>query len=143
MRSAKEADDAVRRRFVGMWRLVGAYQHGGAHPDRGAGSTGYIVYDASGHMAVQVMPGHHRPPFADPQHPTADEALAAFRGYIAYFGTWQVDAAAATVTHVRTGCLNPSTIAPVVRRYSFEGEDRVTLNPLEVPQNTITWQRVR
>ena len=107
------------------------------------GSTGFIVYDASGNMAVQVMPGHARTAFAKPNDPTPEEAAAAFRGYLAYFGTWDVDAASQTVIHHRKGSLNPSTIAPVVRRFTFDGPDRVTLNPLEVPENTITWERVR
>ncbi len=133
----------LRRRFIGMWRLVCANQNGVAHPDRGAGSTGFIVYHESGNMAVQVMPGHPRPKFAKPQEPDRDEAAEAFRGYLAYFGTWDVDAQNRTVTHFRKGSLNPSTIEPVVRRFTFESEDRITLNPLEVPENTITWERVR
>ncbi len=132
----------LRARFVGMWRLVSSKRNGEVHPDRGANATGFIVYDASGHMAVQVMPGHNRPKFANADAPTAEEAKAALRGYIAYFGTWDVDAARKTVIHHRKGSLNPSTIEDVVRRFEFDGDNRVTLNPVEHPANTITWERV-
>lgn len=133
----------LSRRFVGMWRLVAAQQHGQSHPDRGGGSTGFIVYDASGNMSVQVMPGHHRPKFANPMEPTPAEAQAALRGYIAYFGTWEVDAANSTITHHRKGSINPSTIEPVVRRFTFQSPDLVTFNPVEHPANTIIWERVK
>lgn len=137
------ANAALRRRFVGLWRLVSATQGGQAHPDRGANSTGCIVYHESGNMAVQVMPGHARAKFAAADAPTPQEAQAALRGYIAYFGTWDVDAASKTVIHRRKGSLNPSTIEDVVRRFEFDGNDRVTLNPVEHPANTITWERIR
>ncbi len=135
--------DELRHHFTGMWRLAGATRNGVPHPDRGAGSTGFIVYHESGNMAVQVMPGHARGSFKNPDVPTADEAAEALRGYIAYFGTWDVDPDARTVIHHRKGSLNPSTIMPVIRRFEIEGPDRVTLNPLEHPANKISWERVR
>ena len=136
-------DPDLRRRFLGLWRFSGSTRNGTTHPDRGSGSTGYILYHDSGTMMVQVMPGHDRGAFADPDHPTPAEAAAAFRGSIAYFGTWQVDAATGTVIHTRTGSINPSTIMPVVRRFAFDGADRVILNPVEHPENRIIWERVR
>jgi len=126
-----------------MWRLAAATQNGVPHPDRPEGSTGFIVYHESGNMAVQVMPGHPRKPFKDQDAPTAEEAAAAFHGYLAYFGTWDVDPEARTVIHHRKGSLNPSTIKPVIRRFEIEGPDRITLNPLEYPANKIIWERVR
>lgn len=141
--AANLTKDELKRHFTGMWRLAEATQNGEPHPDRGAGSTGFIVYHESGNMAVQVMPGHARPPFKNQDAPTPEEAATAFRGYIAYFGTWDVDPEARTVIHHREGSLNPSTIKPVIRRFEIEGPDRVTLNPLEYPENKITWERVR
>lgn len=135
--------DELKKLFTGMWRLAGATRNGVPHPDRGTGSTGCIVYHESGTMAVQVMPGHDRPKFKDAEAPTPEEALAALRGYIAYFGTWDVDPGSRTVIHHRKGSLNPTTIKPVIRRFEFENDDRVTLNPLEHPANKITWERVK
>ncbi len=54
----------LRARFIGMWRLVSSKRNGEVHPDRGANATAFIVYHESGHMAVQVMPGHARAKFA-------------------------------------------------------------------------------
>src|SRR5215510_8361948 len=83
--SAQTADD-VAKRFVGMWSLVSITTNG--HPDRGPHPSGFIVYDRSGNMTVQVMPDRNRPKYADAQ-PTPD------------------DAQAGTVTHHRKGNINP------------------------------------
>jgi Lipocalin-like domain len=87
--SGQTADDAARR-FVGMWRLVSITTSGQVNPDRGPHPTGFIVYDRSGNMAVQIMPDRNRPKYAGAQ-PTPEEAKAALIGYTAYFGTYAVD----------------------------------------------------
>ena len=141
MTSDTQADEALRQRFIGMWRCVSVTHNGGLSPDRGANPTGYIVYHPSGAMAAQIMPSHPRPKFAS-REPTPEEAKAAFFGYIAYFGTFSVDVANSTVIHHRQGSLNPSTIEDVVRRFEFIGDNRVVLNPLEHPAKKITWERL-
>jgi len=75
----------------------------GAHP------TGYIVYDATGRLHVQVMRTPATPPFAagDAQG-TDQEIRAAYDGYVAYFGTYEVDEAQSVVVHRVQGSLMPS-----------------------------------
>ena len=51
------------RRVVEMVNLS---DDGGPHP------TGYIVYDRTGRMAVQIM-SDPRPTFRDADHPTAED----------------------------------------------------------------------
>ncbi|MGA7772979.1 MAG: lipocalin-like domain-containing protein, partial [Pseudolabrys sp.] len=111
------------------------------NPDRGRHPTGFIVYDRSGNMAVQIMPDRNRPKYAGAQ-PTPEEAKAALTGYTAYFGTYTVDVQAGTVTHYRKGNINPGAITDVVRRYEFVGNNRVILNPVKNPANKLTWERV-
>ena len=129
--SAQTADD-VAKRFVGMWSLVSITTNGQVNPDRGPHPSGFIVYDRSGNMAVQIMPDRNRPKYAGAQ-PTPDEAKAALIGYTAYFGAYTVDAQAGTVTHHRKGNINPGASIEVVGRYEFVGENRVILNPVENP----------
>ena len=128
--------DEVAKRFIGMWRLVS-----GPTPARGQNPTGFIVYDKSGNMAAQIMPDRPRPKFGAAQ-PTPDEAKEALIGYTAYFGTYTVDAGAKTVTHYRTGNINPGATATVVRRFEFVGDDRVILRPVE-NENILIWERVK
>jgi lipocalin-like protein len=128
--------DEVARQFIGMWRLVSA-----PTPARGQNPTGFIVYDKSGNMAAQIMPDRPRPKFGAAQ-PTPEEAKEALIGYTAYFGTYTVDAGAKTVTHYRTGNINPGAAATVVRRFEFVGDDRVILRPVE-NENVLIWERVK
>lgn len=142
--SARQSKTA--KRFIGTWRLV-SITGGNANTatSRGAHPTGYIMYDATGHMAVQIMPDRVRPKYAGTS-PTPDEARAALIGYTAYFGTYTIDEQAKTVTHHHEGSINPGIAATDgVRRYEFAG-DRVTLTPLESSQNApthLTWERVK
>jgi hypothetical protein len=104
---------ATRQELIGAWRLVSIQIEGpngpSIDPFYNADSTGLLVYDASGWMSVQIV-GQHRPameaPASRPPHDTThatpqDAALKAvvLDTYYAYFGTWEYDEAAATVTH--------------------------------------------
>src|SRR3954452_10939922 len=131
--------DAAQR-LVGMWQLVSVTTDGQMNPDRGPHPTGFIVYDKSGNMAVQIMPD--RPRTKAGAQLTAEEAKAALVGYTAYFGSYTVDANAGTVTHRREGNIIPGSPIDVVRRFEFVHEDRVVLRPVE-NSNALTWERVR
>jgi Lipocalin-like domain len=71
---------------------------------------GYFVYDNTGHVMIQIMKTPPSPPFAsgNDEKPTAEEVKTAFTGYVAYFGTYTVDAAKNVVIHHVEGSLKPS-----------------------------------
>lgn len=129
-------------RLIGTWRLVSFQVDGRVDPVRGEGATGQIYYDGTGQMAAQIMPDPAlRRPFVASQ-PTAEEAQAAIRGYVAYFGTYRVDEGAGTITHVREGNINPGGLGETVRRYEFLPGDRLALRPVGSGA-TILWERAR
>jgi hypothetical protein len=135
---AEPADAA--KRLVGTWRLVSItesqlQQYRGEHP------AGLLYYDDKGKMAVQIMPSRDRPKYAGTL-PTPEEARDAVLGYTAYFGTYTVDERNQTVTHHRTGNINPAGIGDFVRRYHFISEDVVILMPIE-SRAGLTWERVK
>jgi hypothetical protein len=129
------------KRLVGTWRLMSTTADGKMDPNRGPKPTGLIHYDAKGYMSVQIMPDRVRPKFAGTQ-PTPDEAKAAMAGYTAYFGTYTIDEKARTVTHRRTGNINPGGMGDFVRRYEFAPGDRLILRPVE-NKNALTWERIK
>jgi hypothetical protein len=123
-------------RLVGAWRLVET-----SDPDRrGPRPTGLVMYDARGNMSVQIMPDKPRPEFAG-SRPTPEEAQTALSGYTAYFGRCTVDEVEGTVTHHRTGNVDPGGLGDFVRRYEFVGDERVILRPLE-NNNVLVRERV-
>ncbi len=125
----------MKHRLIGNWALV-SYESIGAdgakrHPFGEA--VGRLAYDEHGNMAGQVMrPGRHG----------ADAP-----GYIAYFGTYDIDPAGDTLIHHVEGALNPSWVGgDQRRRFRFE-EDRLVLE-LDVPRgervfrHVLTWRRL-
>ena len=138
--SLSGAQSDTAKRFVGTWRLVSTTAAGKEDPNRGPRPTGLIIYDAKGNMAVQIQPDRPRQKYAGAQ-PTPEEAKAALAGYTAYFGTYRIDEKAATVTHHRTGNVNPGGMGDFVRRYEFVGANRLVLRPVE-NQNALTWERI-
>nr|WP_285222327.1 MULTISPECIES: lipocalin-like domain-containing protein [unclassified Lysobacter] len=99
-------------RLVGTWQvmeLVDTDRAGKAVRPYGEHPLGYIVYDATGHLHVQVMRTPATPPFADGDQKGSDrEVRGAYDGYIAYFGTYRVDEARGQVIHQVQGSLMPS-----------------------------------
>ena len=102
---AQTAGNAAKR-LIGTWRLVSYLRNGQPLPNEGPRPTGLIYYDATGHMAAQVMPDRDRPGWTN-RAPTPDEAKAAVLGYVAYFGTYSVNERDSTVTHHHLGRRNP------------------------------------
>lgn len=142
-----------RRELVGTWRLISrvvTLENGTAVQDQGFGITpkGYLIYDSSGHMAVQLM---------RPDRPLAidcatsgtaagDNNPQGLCGYEAYFGTYTIDEANHTVTHHLEGALNPADVSRnLVRQFQISG-DKLTIvlrtsSPKEKQIRTLTWER--
>jgi hypothetical protein len=134
--AAKE--QSPRKRLLGAWRYVGT-RINGANWDRGANPKGMIYYGPHGEMAVQIAPDVKRTRAGASMTP--EEAHAAIKDYIAYFGTYTVNEQAGTVTHHRADNLQPGESGDLVRRYEFV-DDRLILRP---PNSTleVTWERIK
>ena len=130
--------------LIGTWRLLdfadldkdGKWQHRfGEHP------RGYSVYDATGHVHIQIMKVPPLAPFPEAKvsvgtPPSPEHALAAYSAYVAYFGAYTVDAEKCVVTHHVEGSLAPEfTDTDQPRPFKLEG-DR-----LEIGDGK-TWRRV-
>ena len=131
-------DDA--KRLIGTWRLV-MIAGSALEQYRGEKPTGLLNYDATGHMAVQIMPDRNRSRYSGAL-PTGEEARDALLGYAAYFGTYVVDEKNRTITHQRTGNINPGGLGDFVRRYEFISDDKIVLSPIESNAG-LTWERVK
>ena len=134
------------RRLIGGWRMVSARTNGQVNPARGNSPTGLIFYDATGWMSVQIQ-GDHPPIEIAGALPNAAEAHAALSTYWAYFGRYTVDEVAKTVTHHRTGSVNPGwhRHPDFVRAYEFVEPDRVVLRPQAPARNgnELVWERLK
>ena len=130
--------------LIGTWRVVefaGLDKDGKWQYRFGETPQGYFVYDATGHVHVQIMKVPPLAPFpeanvAEGAPPSAEHALAAYNAYVAYFGTYIVDDNNHVVTHHVEGSLAPEyTGTDQPRPFKLEG-DR-----LEIGDGK-TWRRV-
>ena len=139
-------------RFAGTWRLLecyGKWSDGRISYPYGKEPGGRLMYDGHGSFSGQIA-GSERPSFqsANLLKGTPEEIKAAFEGYIAYYGTYEVDEANSRVTHHVESSLFPNWIGDIqTRLYEFEGE-RLRLNTLPIKgaradlTNTLLWERV-
>lgn len=113
---------SLRKQIAGTWNLISAEDkvNGKWVPYTfGNPPSGYFIYDATGHASVQIMT---TPPqqIASPDNPTAAEALAIFNNYIAYYGTYTIDATNLTV-QVK-GAWDPTQVGTAqARPYELKG----------------------
>jgi hypothetical protein len=119
-----------KEKLVGMWKLVTIED---PNPDPEApdiNPAGYIVYDAGGRMAFQMTKRPDRPKFTSGKVTAGvpEEFKAAFIGYGAYYGSYEVDEKSRLVIHHVEGNLFPNNVgAENLRYYEFSGDNRLTL----------------
>ena len=137
---------AVRDRLIGSWRLV-SYETRDSTGRQGApyaDAVGRLTYDDRGNMTGQIM----RPDRARVEVGigNAQSVRAAYIGYIAYFGSYEVAPDGASVVHHVEGALNPDWVGGTqVRRVQFDG-DRLVLSAdvrkhAEIVTHVLTWVR--
>ena len=138
--------------FVGTWKLISCEAErddGQVVYPFGANPIGMLMYDATGHMAAQLM-RTDRPKFAsdDRLRATLEEKRAAFDGFVAYYGTYEVTEEDAIVTHHVEGSIFPNNIGSDQRRgYKFlDGKLLLLPPPREVEGQqqiaSLTWERI-
>jgi hypothetical protein len=119
--------------LVGAWKLlVFEFRSEGevVYPI-GKDVSGLCLYDATGHMALQIMRGH-RPRFAasDQLGGTPAEMEAAFSEYLAYAGTYVADETHGVVVHHVTQSLFPNWVGTdLVRFYRISGNRLIVSAP--------------
>ena len=136
----------MRARLIGTWRLV-SYETSETGSRRGrpyGDAVGRLSYDDRGNMSGQVM----RPdrPRVESGDGNAQQVRAAYLGYIAYFGTYEVAPDGRSVVHHVEGALNPAWVGgDQVRQLRFDG-DRLVLSADvrksgQVVTHVLTWER--
>jgi lipocalin-like protein len=146
MTKAPTQSAEIRARLVGMWRLV-SYQtmeRDGRTGKPYGDAVGRLEYDNRGNMAGQVMrPGRAR---VEVGEGAAQQVRAAYLGYIAYFGTYEVASDGQSVVHHVEGALNPAWVGShQVRALRFEGEQLVLSADVvkggHKVTHVLTWER--
>ncbi len=122
----------VEEQFVETWKLVSSefrFSDGQTVYPLGNDAIGMPKYDASGHMSAQLT-RRDRPAFAsdDLLTGTASEIKSAFEGFVAYFGTYEVNEGKAAVAHRVEGSLLPNWVGGDQIRFFELSDNRLTLS---------------
>lgn len=137
---------AVIERLIGSWRLI-SYQtldEAGRRGEPYAAALGRLTYDERGNMSGQVM----RPDRARVEVGVgnAQSVRAAYIGYIAYFGSYEVAPDGGSVVHQVEGALNPEWVGGTQTRQLRFDRDRLVLRTDvnkagAIVTHTLTWER--
>ena len=138
-------------KFAGSWRLLecyGKWSDGRISHPYGEQPTGQLMYDGHGSFSGQIA-ASGRPVFRSGNllKGTDEEIKKAFEGYIAYYGTYEVDEANSQVVHRVESSWFPNWIGDVqTRNYEFEGEKlRLNTQPIKGAKADLTvtllWER--
>ena len=121
------AGRGARDQILGSWELQSrtVTRDSGetiADPVLGAKPIGRLFYDASGHVALQMMRQGRPQAITEPANPEEAKNARVVLGYDAYFGTFTVDEPAGTVTHHVESSLFPEDLGKdFVRRFRVNG----------------------
>ena len=116
-------------------------------PSLGEDPVALLYYDRSGHFAAQFMKRDRSAVVDDAPAAGANNSRAR-GGYDAYFGTYAVNDADATVTQRLLGALSAENVGIVLTRGMTVEDDRLTIEvPTTSPQGepvvrTLIWKRV-
>jgi hypothetical protein len=134
--------------FIGAWKLVSHERRTAAgeltYP-LGSNPVGRLAYDPLGRMSVQIM-RPDRPNFhaAMAREGSPEEKIAAFEGYIAYYGTYSVNPADHTVVHHVEASLFPNWVGSDLQRsYEFSGSQLILHAMGQGIDTKLVWQRAR
>ncbi len=137
----------MKHRLIGNWTLVSydAVTPDGSRSLPFGHAVGRLTYDEHGHMSGQVMrPGRARVSLGEGN---AQQVRAAYIGYIAYFGRYELNAAGDRVTHFVDGALNPVWVGgEQVRQLRFDGDLLVLQADVQkgrhVIKHVLTWRKL-
>jgi hypothetical protein len=142
------SDALLRSELIGTWTLVALTvirPDGAVSLPLGPRPAGQLVYDVNGRMSAQLVRGDQAKFESDDNvQALPEEAAAAWRGYIGYFGTFDVDAQAPAVTHHVEGAWFPNLVGvDQVRTCRLEGDQLALEGITPYGRTLISWERVK
>jgi hypothetical protein len=145
--------ESIASQLVGVWTLLSYTEEKKGFKDTsplGLNPVGFLIYTPDGFVSAQLMkPGRAAFQSREWFRGTPEEYVESGSGYIAYCGTYNVDEANETVTHIPTVALLPNLIQGTQLRAIQLHADRLTLRTPSVADadgalvsSHLEWQRV-
>jgi hypothetical protein len=139
------------KQLAGVWRLVSSeFRTSGGEViyPLGEDAQGQAIFTETGFISGQLM-RQGRPQFASGNQAsgTAQEMEAALQGYVAYYGTCEVDVEKQTLTTHVEGSMYPNWVGGFQTRFYQLNDKQLTLTtpPITIGEEDITgvlvWER--
>lgn len=138
--------------LLGTWHLVSIEDTiaGRAQPavDLGAHPVGCLMYAPDGHMCATLADGN-RASWRDPTAPSDAEKIAAYDSFIAYSGTFRLDADNSVVYHYPKIAWLPAYVGTTqARPFRLEGDKLIItvnedLGDARLEKRVLVWQRAK
>lgn len=126
--ASTQVKPGARSQILGAWQLESRTVRAAngdilLDPVLGKQPIGRLFYDASGHMMLQMMRQARAQAISVPSNPQDSNNPRIVLGYDSYFGTFQVNEPAATITHHVEGSLFPEDLGKHFQRlFRIEGD---------------------
>jgi hypothetical protein len=148
--NALSQQNLLREQLIGAWRLLiddTVRPDGSKNPNFGPNPNGIVIFDASGHYALELSRSNN-PKFAanNRAQGTAEENKAVVSGAVAHFGTYAVDEADKTLTfHIESSSFPNLEGALQKRQITLTGDDLKWVNPQAAGGGTaeVYWRRIK
>jgi hypothetical protein len=138
--------------LLGTWQLVSVEGtlRGQSQPTLPYGThpVGFLMYQGDGHMCAELTNGEP-PPRNDPAKATDAEKIAHYESFIAYCGTFRLDAKNSTVYHYPSVAWSPSYVGSTQPRpFRLEGDKLIItatkgLSDPKMEKLVLVWQRAK
>jgi hypothetical protein len=142
------AQPGVRGGLIGVWALqscVRTFADGHKESPFGEKPIGRIEYDHEGRVfALLMRPGRRSTvaPGLESDAASVEEIREAVTGFVAYFGTYEVDDVSQTVTHRVEASLEPSWVGTSLkRRFRWDGARLVLTRAVPGTTDELVWER--
>ena len=131
----RDANDDVRDRLIGAWRLVSLEEPGADGTVHLADCTGMLVFTREGRISVQVM-------YRNPQAGTGGGPVQyAQGGYEASFGRYAIDAGSPQFTYHVEGALVRSLVGKdLTRRFELSGRQLIVKPSSPSEHWRVSWE---
>jgi hypothetical protein len=147
--AAIQAAPAAQDRFIGVWRLIRCERKskdGRIDYPYGEKPVGRITYDRAGRMSALLMRPGRRSTVAPgvsliAGNANGEEIREAVNGFIAYFGTFDVDESTQVVIHHVQACLVPSWVGTDLKRTYRFNASRLLLTAVTTSVLELIWER--
>ena len=142
------AQPGERSRLIGVWKLrscLRTFKDGRTEHPFGEQPVGRIEYDKAGRMSALLMrPGRHStlPPGMELDKAPNEELRDAVTGFVAYFGTYEIEEATQKVVHHVEASLSPSWVGTDLKRsFRFDAGRLILTRPAPDSSDELTWER--